>query len=105
MPRQILTSVQARRLLAQYRASHLSQTAFCRKHTVSPGLFSYWQPKLFPALISSASQPSFQELRLKAIPSTPEACVITLPSGVRLEFPTAQLTAALAALLEGKAAC
>ena len=105
MPRQTLTSVQARRLLTQYRASHLSQAAFCRKHTVSPGLFSYWQPKLLPALIPSAAQPSFQELRLNPLPATLEPCVLSLPSGIRLEFSAAQLTTALAALLEGKGAC
>lgn len=97
--------MEARRLLILYRASHLSQAAFCRKHAVSPGLFSYWQPKLLPAPIPSVAQPSFQELRLKPLPAMLVPCVLTLPSGVRLEFPSAQLTAALAVLLEGKAAC
>lgn len=104
MPRPILSSTQARHLLAQYNASPLTQAAFCRKHAISSSLFTYWQSKLL-APVSSAARPSFRELPLTALPPAPGPCTLSLPSGARVEFPATHLATALAALLGGKAPC
>jgi hypothetical protein len=102
MPTPTLTSAQARRLLARFRASGSSQTAFCKRHRVSPSLFSYWLHRLQPP--APVGQPAFREVSLPSA-STPSACILTLPGGARLEFPASHLGTALSILSGGKASC
>jgi hypothetical protein len=102
MPKTTLTPAQARRLLEKFRASGSSQTNFCKRHGVSPSLFSYWLPRLQgPAPVET---PAFREVSMPPAP-TPSACILTLPGGARLEFPASYLGLALSLLSGGKAAC
>jgi hypothetical protein len=102
MPTTTLTSAQARRLLAKFRASSSSQTDFCKRHRVSLSLFSYWLPRLqSPAPVEA---PAFREVSIPSA-STPSACILTLPGGARLEFPASCLGVALGILSGGKASC
>lgn len=103
MPRQILTPSRVRRLLDQYRAGDLTQSAFCQKHNVSSSLFVYWLPK--DQASANLVPPTFQEVCLPPTPVSPLQCVLTLASGARLEFPASQLPAALAILAGGTASC
>ena len=82
-----LTPDQAHRLLALYRASGLSQPAFCQKHRVGPSLFSYWPQKLRPA----PAAPRFQEVLLPSTSLNTGTCILSFPSGVKIEFPAALL--------------
>lgn len=99
MPRKKLTPPQAQNLLEQYHLSGLTRNEFCQKHDISLSFFGYWLPKL--QNLQATKQPSFQELRVQPIDHTP--CKITLVSGVTLEFPSSQLTIALAILTDWKA--
>jgi len=101
MPKSKLTQTQARRLLALYPTSGLSQPAFCQKHHVGPSLFSYWPKKVRPSAIPVA--PRFQEVSLPPLPMG--TCLLTFPSGAKLEFPAAYLRDTLAALAGKEAAC
>lgn len=100
MPKPKLTQTQARRLLTLYRASGLSQPAFCQKHRVGPSLFSYWPQKLQPS-----ATPRFQEVVLPPTTLSTGACLLSLPSGAKLEFPAALLRDTLAWLTAKEAAC
>lgn len=103
MPKPKLTQTQARRLLTLYRTSGLSQPAFRQKHQVSPSLFSYWPRKIRP--LAPPATPRFQEVILPPIPLAMGTCLLTLPSGAKLEFPAALLRDTLAALAGKEAAC
>jgi hypothetical protein len=96
-----LNRTQAQSLLDQYHAGNLSKAAFLAKHRIGPSLFSYWSPRLktpsFPSL------PRFQEFTLPASPQRP--CLLTFPSGVKLEFPASHLAQALTLLTAKEAAC
>ncbi len=103
MPKPKLTQTQARRLLTLYRTSGLSQPAFCQKHHVGPSLFSYWPQKIRPS--APPATPRFQEVILPPTPFSPGTCLLSLPSGVKLEFPAALLRDTLAVLAGKEAAC
>ena len=102
MPTTTLTSAQARRLLAMFRASGSSQTEFCKRHRVSLSLFSYWPHRLQGPV--PAGTPAFREVSLPPA-ATPFTCILTLPGGARLEFPVSCLGIALGILSGGKASC
>ncbi len=91
-----LTQTQACRLLTLYRTSGLSQPAFCQKHHVGRSLFSYWPQKLHPS--APPTTPRFQEVILPPTPLSMGTCLLILPSGAKIEFPTACLRDTLAAL-------
>jgi hypothetical protein len=103
MPKPNLTPSQAQQLLSRYHAGTLSQDAFCRKHRVSPSLFSYWLPRSRPPV--APVKPLFQEVALPPPPSSHRPCLLTLPSGARLEFPAALLRETLVMLAGLEAAC
>jgi|GEM_PF-7082616 len=103
MPKPKLTHLQARRLLTLYRASGLSQLAFCEKHHVGPSLFSYWPQKLRSSAVPATTR--FQEVILPASSLSKDACLLSLPSGAKLEFPAALLRDTLAWLTAKEAAC
>jgi hypothetical protein len=97
-----LNRFQAQHLLNQYHAGNLSKAAFLAKHGAGPSLFSYWLPRLKPS--SSQHSPRFQEIALPAAaPQGP--CLLTLPSGAKLEFPASHLAEALTLLTSKEAAC
>lgn len=102
MPKQKLTLTQAENLLDQYHHSGLSRKAFSQKHDISLSLFAYWIPLI--QNLKSKKSSSFQEL---TIPPTihSSSCTLTFPSGVKLEFPSSQLSSALATLLAGETSC
>lgn len=102
MPTTTLTPAQARRLLAKFRASGLSQADFCKRHGVSPSLFSYWLPRLQGPV--HVDPPAFREVSMPPAPM-PSACILTLPGGTRLEFPASYLGLALGILSGGKTPC
>lgn len=102
MPTSTLTSARARHLIAKFRASGSSQTAFCKRYGVSLSLFTYWAPRLQAQ--SPVSKPEFREVSLPSA-STPSTCILTLPSGTRLEFPASYLVTTLGILSDGKAPC
>ena len=97
-----LTSAQARRLLAKFRTSGFSQTAFCKRHGVSMSLFSYWLHRLQPP--PPVGMPAFKEVSLSSVSTSP-TCILTLPGGARLEFPASHLGNALCILVAGKTPC
>lgn len=99
MPSQRITPALAKKLLEQYHLSGLTRTAFLEKHSVSLSLFAYWQPLLQNSTVTK--KPSFQELSIP--PSLHGPCTLTLPSGIRLEFPTIELMAAITVLTAAKA--
>lgn len=101
MPRSPLTPSQAQDLLDQYHASNLTRVAFCQQHGVSPSLFAYWLPRLRAS--KAPVHPPFQEVRVPAF--SHGSCVLTLPSGAKLEFPVSHLSEVLAAFAGEKAAC
>ena len=103
MPTRILTPSRARRLLERYRAGKLSQVAFCRKHHISTSLFAYWMPRFRAP--EAPSKASFQELHLPSTPISHGPCLLTFPSGARLEFPASHIPQVLSALTEGKTPC
>lgn len=98
-----LTQTQARRLLTLYRASGLSQPAFCQKHRVGPSLFSYWPQKLHPS--AAPATPRFQEVLLPPTTLSKDTCLLSLPSGTTIEFPAVLLRDTLAWLTAKEAAC
>ena len=103
MPRQSLTPSQAQHFLEQYNAGKLSQLAFRKKYRLSSSLFAYWKPRLHA---TKAPRPSFQELHIPSSIDSHAKCMLTLPSGAKLEFPTSHLPSALALLLgETKTSC
>ena len=104
MSNAILTPLQARRLLAQYRAGHLTQAAFCQKHAVSPSLFGYWRSRLHAA-VAPAVQSSFQELHIQPTPISQDPCILILPTGAKVEFPSSHLATVLSALVEVRSRC
>jgi hypothetical protein len=83
MPKPKLTHTQARRLLTLYRTSGLSQPAFCQKHHVGPSLFSYWPQKLRPSAAPATTR--FQEVILPAASLSKDACLLSFPSGAKIE--------------------
>lgn len=91
-----LNQAQAQNLLTQFQQSGLTRKAFAQKHNASFSLFSHWLPRLKKK--PPVTPPTFQE-----IPFSPSlihsACTLTLPSGAKLEFSSAHLAKALAALL------
>lgn len=99
-----LTPVQARRLLAKFRTSGSSQTAFCNRHNVSISLFTYWLHRLQPTPPFPVGKPAFKEVSLPSVSTLP-TCILTLPGGARLEFPASHLGTALGILVGGKAPC
>jgi hypothetical protein len=101
MAKQKLNGIRAQRLLNQYHAGNLSKNSFLAKHRIGPTLFSYWLPRLKAS--SALPPPRFQEIALPAAPQGP--CLLTLPSGAKLEFPTSHLVQALALLTAKEAAC
>lgn len=103
MPKSKLTQTQARRLLTLYRASGLSQPTFCQKHHVGPSLFSYWPRKLSPS--TAPATPRFQEVNLPPTTSSRETCLLSLPSGAKIEFPATRLRETLALLAAKEAVC
>lgn len=103
MPKPKLTHPQARRLLTLYRASGLSQLAFCQKHQVGPSLFSYWPNKV--RLSAAPATTRFQEVILPAASLSKDTCLLSFPSGAKLEFPAALLRDTLACLTAKEAAC
>lgn len=97
-----LNRIHAQRLLNQYHAGNLSKAAFLAKHRTGPSLFSYWLPRLKPS--SSQHPPRFQEIALPA--TSPQGpCLLTLPSGAKLEFPVSHLAQALALLTAKEPVC
>jgi hypothetical protein len=101
MPTQKLSLTQAENLLTQYRKSNLSRKVFAQKHDISLSLFAYWIPLFQKHKVKKP--PPFQEL---TIPSTiHSSCTLTLPSGAKLEFPSSQLTSALATLMASDVTC
>ena len=103
MPKSKLTHTQARRLLTLYRASGLSQPAFCLKHRVGPSLFSYWPQKLhFSAALAT---PRFQEVILPPTTLSKDTCLRSLPSCAKLEFPAVFFRDTLTWLTAKEAAC
>lgn len=113
MPTPSLTLAHAQRLLIRFRAEGLTQAAFCKRHRVSPSLFSYWLPRCPPVPDPTVKQqataptpvaPRFQEVHLPSVRMPDGPCILTLPSGVKLEFPSSRLRDALALLAGGKEA-
>jgi hypothetical protein len=100
-----LTQTQARRLLTLYHASGLSQPAFCQKHRVGPSLFSYWPRRLRPIAAAAPAAPRFQEVILPPAILPKDTCLLSLPSGAKLEFPGVLLRDTLAWLTAKEAAC
>ena len=101
MPRQKLSLTQAENLLTKYQQSNLSRKAFAKKYDISLSLFAYWIPLLQKLKVKK--HPSFQELTIPS--SIHSSCTLTLPSGAKLEFPSSQLTSALATLIAGDTSC
>jgi hypothetical protein len=103
MPKPKLTPEQAHRLLTLYRSSGLSQPAFCQKHSVGPSLFSYWARK--PLSSAAPETLRFQEVLLPSTPLSMGTCLLSLPSGAKLEFPAALLLDTVAWLAGKEAVC
>jgi hypothetical protein len=101
MPKQKMTLTQAESLLTQFHQSGLTRKAFAQKHDISLSLFAYWIPLLQKR--NSNTHSSFHELTLP--PTLHNSCTLTLPSGAKLEFPSAHLTSTLAALFTREASC
>ncbi len=82
-----------------HRAGKLTQAAFCRKHRISASLFTYWLSNSQP--LQAPAKPLFREVPLPtpAAATATGPCVLTLPSGARIEFSVSQLREALALLV------
>lgn len=83
--------------LAAWKASGLSQSAWCREHGVSLASFGYWRRKLAGP---TGSTPSVLPIR-RAPDPTVEMLEVRLPNGIVLRVPGVDL----AALLRSLAAC
>jgi hypothetical protein len=83
------TPAQRARLVTQWRASHLTQAAFARRHHVHPRTFWDWIRR------TSAPAPTGPATRFVPVhvvddhhaPPLPEAVAIVLPRGERIHVP------------------
>lgn len=114
MPTPSLTLAHAQRLLVRFRNGGYTQVAICKRHHVSPSLFSYWLPKCPPVPDPQVKQRAtapvpaalrFQEVHLPPAHSPDRPCILTLPTGVRFEFPASHLRDTLALLAGKEYAC
>lgn len=78
-------------LVAQYKASDLSQRDFAARHGISKSKFHYWLTKLSKSVktLPLVTESSFLPIAISPSPSEkPEQVImIRLPSGVEIEIP------------------
>lgn len=95
---------QGRDLVAAWRSSGLSATAFCREHRIDPKRLSWWKRRLRhldQAAPPAASASAFIQLPVDP-PPEPFLIEVTLLNGIRLSIhphiPIARLSAVVTAL-------
>jgi hypothetical protein len=95
------TAAKRAKLVAEWRASDLSQAAFARRHHIHPRTFWDWVrrvPGAEPVAITAPLVP-VQVLADAGRPMAHEGVAILLPEGERLEVPEGTSPAWVAAIL------
>lgn len=75
--------------LDAWRASGLSQNAYCQKHGLRPNQFTYWKRKLTTPSVDSENKPSapdcaFIPLTVNGAPPAASGLSLRLPNGCEL---------------------
>ena len=91
--------------LNAWRASGLSQNAYCREHTLKPHQFSYWKRKLATATadhkpITRQKSPAFVPLRVRNPSNANNGFCLRLPNGCEFSGMEAQHLPVVTRLIE-----
>lgn len=74
--------------IQQWEKSGLSQSAFCKKYSVTPSSFYYWKSRLLNQKKNKPAKSNrFTPIEIQKTRPTQDVMRLMLPSGVRIEIP------------------